>query len=102
MYISEKVFDAMAAGSIPIYIGAPGALPVQLHGVVIDWSDLPRHVLHSQHCLADLFEQVASMPSQELLRRQQACLDFMDRHFERCFGLEPFLMAFSQVLKQLG
>ena len=101
-YVSEKLFDAMAAGSIPIYIGAPGSLPPQLQGVVIDWSDQPRHVLHSPRHLAALLQQLARMPDQELWRRQQACLNFMDQHYERHCGLEPFLEAFGQVMQQLG
>ena len=101
-YVSEKLFDAMAAGSIPIYIGALGSLPPQLQGVVIDWSDKPRDVLHSPRHLAALLQQVDRLPAQELWRRQQACLDFMEKHYERDCGLEPFLAAFAQVLQQLG
>ena len=101
-YVSEKLFDAMAAGSIPIYIGAPGSLPPQLQGVVIDWSDQPRRVLHSPRHLAALLQQVARLPDRELWRRQQACLNFMEHHYERSCGLEPFLEAFAQVLQQLG
>jgi len=101
-YVSEKLFDAMAAGSIPIYIGAPGSLPPQLQGVVIDWSDQPRRVLHSPRHLAALLQQVARLPDRELWRRQQACLSFMEQHYERSCGLEPFLEAFAQVLQQLG
>ena len=100
-YVSEKLFDAMAAGSIPIYIGAPGSLPPQLQGVVIDWSDQPRHVLHSPRHLAALLQQLARLSDQELWRRQQACLNFMEQHYERSCGLEPFLEAFAQVLQQL-
>ena len=101
-YVSEKLFDAMAAGSIPIYIGAPGSLPPQLQGVVIDWSDQPRYVLHSPRHLAALLQQLDRIPDQELWRRQQACLNFMDQHYERNCGLEPFLEAFAQVLQQVG
>ncbi len=100
-YISEKVFDAMAAGSIPIYIGAKGSLSLQLRDFVIDLSDLPRHVLYSSHRLAMLLRDVASMPEHELEDRQQRCLAFMDRYYEEQFGLAPFLHTFDQVLERL-
>ena len=100
-YISEKVFDAMVAGSIPIYIGAKRALSVQLQDLVIDLSDLPRHVLHSSHRLARLLREVACIPEHELQDRQQRCLVFMDRYYEEQFGLSPFLHAFDQVLESL-
>ena len=44
--VSEKLFDAMVVGSIPIYIGAPGSLPAILNDAVIDLSHLERKVLH--------------------------------------------------------
>ena len=100
-YISEKVFDAMAAGSIPIYIGAKGSLPAKLTDLVIDLSDLPRHVLHSTQRLELVLRDVAGMSEPELQDRQQCCLDFMDHHYEEQFGLAPFLHTFDQVLERL-
>ena len=98
-YVSEKVFDAMAAGSIPIYIGAPHALPAELANVVIDLSHLPRRVLRNPSRLAEVLVDVAALPAQELLKRQQACLHFMDQYYEQVCGLDPFLEAFDSVLK---
>lgn len=98
-YVSEKVFDAMAAGSIPIYIGAPHALPAELANVVIDLSHLPRWVLRNPSRLAEVLVDVAALPAQELLKRQQACLHFMDQYYEQVCGLDPFLEAFDSVLK---
>tara|TARA_B100002052_G_scaffold241009_1_gene225389 strand:+ start:256 stop:1515 length:1260 start_codon:yes stop_codon:yes gene_type:complete len=100
-YVSEKLFDAMSAGSIPIYIGAKGSLPRQFREFVIDLSDLPRHALHSTHHLTLLLRDVKRIPQHELQDRQQRCLAFMDRYYEVKFGLGPFLHAFDQVLERL-
>ena len=100
-YVSEKVFDAMAAGSIPIYIGAKQALPLELQDLVIDLSVLPRSVLHSANRLASVLFDIARMPEEELLDRQHRCLAFMDLQYEKSYGLEPFLQAFDQVLERL-
>ena len=89
----------MAAGSIPIYIGAPHALPAELANVVIDLSHLPRRVLRNSSLLAEVLAEVASLPAQELFNRQQACLRFMDQDYEQVCGLDPFLEAFDSVLK---
>ena len=89
----------MAAGSIPIYIGAPHALPAELANVVIDLSHLPRRVLRNPSRLAGVLVDVASLPAEELVNRQQACLRFMDQYYEKVCGLYPFLEAFDSVLK---
>ena len=101
-YVSEKVFDAMVAGSIPIYIGAPNALPSELTEVVIDLSGLPRSVLQSSSKLEVVLTEVAAMPEDELVRRQQAGLNFMVQRYEQLCGLHPFLKAFNCVLDALG
>ena len=101
-YVSEKVFDAMAAGSIPIYIGAPGSLPVELNGAVIDLSGLPRRVLKSPAKLKAVLAEIAAMPEDELVQRQQACLNFMDQRYEKLCGLDPFLKAFDAVMDELS
>ena len=101
-YVSEKVFDAMAAGSIPIYIGAPNSMPAELNDTVIDLSGLPRRVLLSTKKLAAVLAGIAAMSDDELLERQQACLNFMDQRYEQLCGLHPFLKAFDRVLDALG
>lgn len=100
-YVSEKVFDAMAAGSIPIYIGAPDSLPSQLNNVVVDLSSIPRRQLQSSFKLTRVLKEIFAMPEHELLRRQQACLNFMDQNYEKLSGLEPFFKAFDDVLDDL-
>ena len=100
-YVSEKVFDAMVAGSIPIYIGAPNSLPAELNDAVIDLSGLPRRVLLSPKKLTAVLAQIAAMPEDELLDRQQACFNFMDKRYEQLYGLHPFLKAFDRVLDAL-
>jgi len=101
-YVSEKVFDAMAAGSIPIYIGAPSSLPVELNGAVIDLSGLPSRVLKSPTKLKAVLTEIAAMPEDELVQRQQACLNFMDQRYEKLCGLDPFLKAFDAVIDELS
>jgi hypothetical protein len=101
-YVSEKLFDAMAAGSIPIYIGAPGSLPAKLNDAVIDLSHLHRSVLRCPIKLSTIFSEIAAIPDNELLYRQQACLQFMDQSYEQLWGLEPFLKAFDHVLDVLA
>ena len=101
-YVSEKVFDAMSAGSIPIYIGAPDSLPVELKNAVIDLSGLPRRVLQSPQRLQAVLTEITAMPEEELLQRQQACLNFMDQCYEQFYGLDPFLKAFDSVLDELS
>ena len=100
-YVSEKVFDAMAAGSIPIYIGAPNSLPPDLNDAVIDLSGLPRSVLSSPSKLKAVLAQIEAIPQGELLERQQACLNFMEQRYEQLCGLKPFLKAFDRVLDAL-
>ena len=91
----------MAAGSIPIYIGAPNSLPTELNDAVIDLSGLPRRLLLSPKKLTAVLAQIAAMPEDELLDRQQACLNFMDQRYEQLCGLHPFLKAFDRVLDAL-
>ena len=91
----------MAAGSIPIYIGAPNSLPAELNDAVIDLSGLPRRVLLSTKKLAAVLAEIAAMSEDELLDRQQACLNFMDQRYEQLCGLHPFLKAFDRVLDAL-
>ena len=101
-YVSEKLFDAMAAGSIPIYIGAPDSLPVDLKDVVIDLSGLPRRVLRNIPKLQAILTEIAGMPYDEMFERHQACLNFMDQRYEQLCGLQPFLKAFDRALDALG
>ena len=96
-YVSEKLFDAMAAGSIPIYIGAPDSLPLELKNVVIDLSGLPRRVLRSVPKLKAVLSEIACMPDDELFERHQACLNFMDHRYEQLYGLEPFVNALDRL-----
>ena len=91
----------MAAGSIPIYIGAAHGLPAELNDVVIDLSGLPRQVLHCPAKLTPILLEIAAMRQDELLDRQQACLRFMEERYEQRYGLEPFLKAFEVVLDAL-
>ena len=74
----------MAAGSIPIYIGASRFAPVELNGAVIDLSGLPRRVLKSPAKLKAVLAEIAAMSEDELVQRQQACLNFMDQRYENC------------------
>lgn len=101
-YVSEKLFDAMASGSIPIYIGCPGSLPNELKNIVVDLSSLPRHVLSSPSALAVVFQNILAMPQEDLLRHQMACLDYIDTHYESQFGLKRFLQVFETALQDLG
>ena len=91
----------MAAGSIPIYIGAPDSLPAQLNNVVVDLSSIPRRQLQSSFKLTRVLKEIFAMPEHELLRRQQGCLNFMDQNYEKLSGLEPFFKAFDDVLDDL-
>ncbi len=100
-YVSEKLFDAIAAGSIPIYIGALDSLPVELKDAVIDLSGLPRPVLQSPERLQAVLTEIAAMPEDELLQRQQACSNFMHQCYEQLYGLDPFLKAFHLVFAEL-
>jgi len=97
-YISEKIFDSMSAGSIPIYIGAPGSLPIELKDCVIDLSDFPRRKITSVAFLTSIFKDLLSMPESELNRRQKMCLNYIDSFHEMSYGVDVFVSSILSVL----
>ena len=69
---------------------------------MIDLSHLERKVFHCPKKLAKIFSDIAAIPDNELVYRQQAGLEFMDQSYEQLWGLEPFLKAFDRVLDVLA
>lgn len=98
-YLSEKLFDAIAAGSIPIYIGAPGSVPESLREAVIDLSDqiVSPFNLFSQQLMAKL-KSAQSASDDETNHRQQVCTAWMNGDGLKQYGVDQFLHAFVNAL----
>lgn len=83
-YISEKIFDALLAGTIPIYLGAPDINQYIPRDAYIDLRDFPSYAV--------LIETIAAMDATELDGYQRAANAFLrspkmhlftERHFEQ-------------------
>lgn len=97
-YISEKVFDSMSAGSIPVYIGAKNSLPAHLRDLIIDLSHLPKKVLRSPSEMSNILFELLDISDSELLQKQQMCLDYIDNIYEDEFGINQFVDIFSRAI----
>lgn len=98
-YISEKLFDAMAAGSIPIYMGHPSALPPGLNDTVIDISDIMAPLIPNQSALINRLIQIRTMSQEEIIYRQSQCLSYMANQYLLDYGHHQFFDAVIKALR---
>jgi hypothetical protein len=69
-YVSEKIFDCMAAGVIPVYLGAPDIARLVPKECFIDKRDFKSY--------ADLHRHLVSLNEEDLARYRSAMLTFME------------------------
>jgi hypothetical protein len=81
-YITEKIFDALFAGCIPIYLGAPDVTEQLPKNIFIDKRQFKTY--------ADLYDYLHGMPAAEYLGYRQAIEQFLTGPGIRPFGAEYF------------
>lgn len=81
-YITEKIFDALFAGCIPIYLGAPDVTDPIPADVFIDKRQFKNY--------ADLYDYLHNMPEPEYLGYRQAIDQFLSGPGIRPFSAEQF------------
>lgn len=82
-YITEKIFDAMIAGTVPIYYGAQNITKYIPKHCFIDARDFIDH--------ASLFKYLHTMTEQEYLCYQQAIVDFLQSPQAQLFSYDQFV-----------
>jgi hypothetical protein len=88
-YISEKLFDALASGAVPVYWGAPNVKDYVPENCFID-----RRQFATNDALYDFLKAIT--PEQHS-RYQQSMRDFCETHAER-FGIETFANSIADAL----
>lgn len=68
--ISEKIFDAMSVGMVPVYYGAPDIEKYVPSNCYIDF--------HLFNCVGECFEYLKSIPDSEYLEMKRKIKDFME------------------------
>lgn len=100
-YLSEKVFDAMAAGCIPIYLGHPNALPAEVRNCIVDISHIPLRKRSGEGSLVSLFDELQRMSIEEISRRRSGCLAYIKSKYETDYGHHQFFEAVSAALHEI-
>ncbi|MGH2806394.1 MAG: glycosyltransferase family 10 domain-containing protein, partial [Actinomycetota bacterium] len=90
-YITEKIFDAIFAGAIPVYLGAPDVGDYVPAEVYVDVRNLRDH--------EGLEQRLRSMPADEAETKRRAARDFLrSPAFDR-FRAEHFVAELSSAVR---
>lgn len=81
-YVSEKIFDALFAGCIPVYLGAPDVTDMLPPEIFIDKRRFNTY--------ADLYDYMHNMPEAEYLSYRRAIEQFLTGPGIRPFSAEHF------------
>ncbi len=81
-YVSEKIFDALFAGCIPVYLGAPDVTDLLPPDIFIDKRKFKNY--------ADLYAYLKNMPEKEYSDYRQAIEKFLTGTGIRPFSAEDF------------
>ena len=92
-YISEKIFDAMLARTIPLYLGAPDIDHYIPEGVYID--------LRRFSGFVDVLDFISSMGTDGAQQHLEAATGFLTSNGSRCFTEEHFFTTMSRALRTL-
>jgi hypothetical protein len=68
-YVTEKLFDGIFAGTVPVYLGAPDIETLIAKDVYVDAREFATP--------DDLWRRLAAMPREEWERRREAAQDFL-------------------------
>lgn len=93
-YVTEKIFDALFAGCIPVYLGAPDITEQIPPGVFIDKRKFKNY--------AGLYDYLHMMPEAEYLGYRQAIERFLTGSGIRPFSAEHFADTVIQHIVQEG
>jgi len=93
-YISEKIFDALYSGSVPIYLGEENICKYIPQGCFINASKLNNYT--------SLFHEIISMDSQRWETYRESARDYLKSREIQKFQSEAYGKAFVEVFKNLG
>ena len=92
-YISEKIFDAMLAKTIPIYLGAPDIDHYIPEGAFID--------LRRFSEFGEVIDFISSMGADDAQQHLAAAKGFLTSDEPRCFTEEHFFTTMSRAVRTL-
>ena len=76
-YITEKIFDSMFAGCIPIYLGCPNISNEIGNDIFIDMRDFSSY--------KELYKYLKKMPKKDYLSRINKIISFYDEYIKTTF-----------------
>jgi len=91
-YISEKIFDALQAGSVPVYLGEERIAEFVPREAFVDPRNFRTH--------RELLEYLQSCPEAEWREMRQAGQEFLGSPAFRSFTDEAFAERMTEVLKR--
>jgi hypothetical protein len=86
-YLTEKIFDAMLAGTVPVYLGAPDVTDFVPKECFIDVRNFP--------CWDALWQRLATMSKDDWLNWRHAIEGFLASSEYREFGEENIAQSFA-------
>ena len=92
-YISEKIFDPLIAGSVPVYIGDEDILDAVPGEAFVDARNFSSH--------AQLLDYLVRCPEQEWRRMYEAGKEFMAGEKVKAFSMEKFSADMLEILKSV-
>ena len=93
-YIDEKIFDALFAGSVPVYIGAPNVAEYIPEGCFVDWQ--------KYSSLDDLFADLVEIAESDRLEAMRECgWDFLNSGAFYPFSIENFCQVVYRAIIDL-
>lgn len=93
-YVTEKIFDALFAGCVPIYLGAPDVTDMLPPNIFIDKRRFQNY--------ADLYDYLRRMPEEEYLGYRKAIEQFLTGPGMRPFSAEYFADTVIKHIVQEG
>jgi hypothetical protein len=94
-YITEKIFDSLFAGCVPIYWGEPQIQNILPRACFIDF----RQFLNSSDPYRDLYQYISKMTEQDYITYQEAGKQFLASPAFRPYSSEAFANAILGPLK---
>ncbi|MCL1856153.1 MAG: glycosyltransferase family 10, partial [Kiritimatiellaeota bacterium] len=93
-YITEKIFDAMIAGTVPVYLGHPDTPCHIPHGCYIDRTRFPSE--------AALYAHLAAMSDADTLAHLRAIRDFLATPASAAFSIPHFVRVVTAAFSFLS
>lgn len=92
-YISEKIFDALIAGSVPVYLGDERIADLVPREAMVDVRDFRSH--------RELLRYLRSCPEAEWARMRSAGQQFLQTPAAREFSTDHFVGRMNEILQQV-